>query len=282
MYDPTIGRWISEDPIGFAGGDPNLYRYVGNSPTLATDPTGLVAFEHKSGKPSSNYDEIWKKVEASYNSRKVDALIMQHFVIPIQTLTQDAIAVSLSLGMKFGSAFLSHYAANVGTQKDVDLNDFLGRDSGAWDWANGLARDAVTHADANWQRINKDGGAFRSDMTYTAASEREYAVLLGHYGAWIQGSKIRCKNGVMTMNLTYSIDDVYDFDITDKGGIGLPWKKILRVADLAAMHEFGQMRAFRVGGAIELSATWQQGNPGSLELKGLPKRSDENSGGGPY
>src|SRR5207253_2633309 len=42
MYDPTIGRWISEDPIGFTGADANLYRYVGNSPTNRTDPSGLV------------------------------------------------------------------------------------------------------------------------------------------------------------------------------------------------------------------------------------------------
>ena len=42
MYDPTVGRWLSQDPIGFKGGDPNLYRYVGNSPTNATDPSGLV------------------------------------------------------------------------------------------------------------------------------------------------------------------------------------------------------------------------------------------------
>ena len=41
MYDPTIGRWLSEDPIGFEAGDPNLYRYVGNRSTTQTDPTGL-------------------------------------------------------------------------------------------------------------------------------------------------------------------------------------------------------------------------------------------------
>jgi RHS repeat-associated protein len=40
-YDPTIGRWISQDPIGFDAGDANLYRYVHNTPTNAIDPSGL-------------------------------------------------------------------------------------------------------------------------------------------------------------------------------------------------------------------------------------------------
>jgi RHS repeat-associated protein len=41
-YDPNDGRWMSEDPVGFASGDSNLYRYVGNSPTNAVDPTGML------------------------------------------------------------------------------------------------------------------------------------------------------------------------------------------------------------------------------------------------
>jgi RHS repeat-associated protein len=40
-YDGRVGRWLSEDPIGFSGGDANLYRYVGNSPTVSTDAAGL-------------------------------------------------------------------------------------------------------------------------------------------------------------------------------------------------------------------------------------------------
>ena len=42
-YDASLGRWISPDPTGFAAGDTNEYRYVGNSPANATDPNGLGA-----------------------------------------------------------------------------------------------------------------------------------------------------------------------------------------------------------------------------------------------
>src|SRR5262249_6364124 len=43
-YDPAVGGWLSEDPIGFGGGDYNLQRYVGNSPVNGTDPSGLWNF----------------------------------------------------------------------------------------------------------------------------------------------------------------------------------------------------------------------------------------------
>jgi len=39
-YDSAIGRWMSEDTIGFEAGDGNLYRYVWNSPTSIADPSG--------------------------------------------------------------------------------------------------------------------------------------------------------------------------------------------------------------------------------------------------
>ena len=38
----TIG-FLSRDPIGFEGGDANLYRYVRGKPLVATDPSGLFA-----------------------------------------------------------------------------------------------------------------------------------------------------------------------------------------------------------------------------------------------
>src|SRR5579872_4503012 len=38
--DTQKGRWLTQDPIGFDGGDWDLYRYVENGPTTEADPTG--------------------------------------------------------------------------------------------------------------------------------------------------------------------------------------------------------------------------------------------------
>ena len=39
-YDPSIGRFIGEDPLACGSNDPNLYRYVFNTPVNSTDPNG--------------------------------------------------------------------------------------------------------------------------------------------------------------------------------------------------------------------------------------------------
>src|SRR5439155_18683176 len=46
-YNPSIGRFVSEDPIKFGGGM-NFYTYVADSPTTMIDPWGL---QHTPGGP---------------------------------------------------------------------------------------------------------------------------------------------------------------------------------------------------------------------------------------
>jgi len=40
-YDASVGRWLSEDPVGFASSEKNLYRYAHNDPVQGFDPMGL-------------------------------------------------------------------------------------------------------------------------------------------------------------------------------------------------------------------------------------------------
>jgi RHS repeat-associated protein len=46
-YDPEMGRWTARDPIGFDGGDGNLYGYALGDPVNLIDPPGL----QQSGNP---------------------------------------------------------------------------------------------------------------------------------------------------------------------------------------------------------------------------------------
>jgi RHS repeat-associated protein len=71
-YGPAIGRWISEDPIGFGGGDTNLSRYVGNGPTNGVDPAGQATLRFS---PESTRNMRWteeKLKPGNLGTTKVD------------------------------------------------------------------------------------------------------------------------------------------------------------------------------------------------------------------
>jgi len=70
MYDPLVGRFLEEDPDGFAAGDPDLYRYVGNHPTNATDPSGLQP-EPKAEKPDPRIIDLGEEISDKGTSQKL-------------------------------------------------------------------------------------------------------------------------------------------------------------------------------------------------------------------
>jgi RHS repeat-associated protein len=63
-YDPEIGRFTSEDPLGFEAGV-NFYAYVGNNPLNANDPSGLrTLIVHG----TFARDAIWDNPGSSFNT----------------------------------------------------------------------------------------------------------------------------------------------------------------------------------------------------------------------
>ncbi|MGL6077106.1 MAG: RHS repeat-associated core domain-containing protein [Fimbriiglobus sp.] len=102
MYDPAIGRWLSEDPMSFAAGDPNLSRYVGNNATSGTDPSGNWLFVRSEEK------DKWANVFEN-NARMMPVTKDLFLVVPKRTKeNHDAIANRLR-----------HYAANEEQLREI-------------------------------------------------------------------------------------------------------------------------------------------------------------------
>jgi len=66
MYSAALGRFLQTDPIGFIGGDYNLYRYVFNNAVNLNDPLGLSSKEsEKKTIDPKELEEALKKMAQS-------------------------------------------------------------------------------------------------------------------------------------------------------------------------------------------------------------------------
>ena len=68
-YDPETGRWTSKDPIGFGGGDTNLYGYVLAAPQSLVDPAGLDALT-QDPKVRQYFYDLWR--DSGYGSQDTE------------------------------------------------------------------------------------------------------------------------------------------------------------------------------------------------------------------
>lgn len=83
MYDPLIGQWISEDPIGFGAGDSNQIRYVLNSVLALVDPTGhegLKAVRVGQPKILGDFGAAELKIDWELSVGKLDGWVVQHVI----------------------------------------------------------------------------------------------------------------------------------------------------------------------------------------------------------
>ncbi|MGL4422870.1 MAG: RHS repeat domain-containing protein, partial [Gemmataceae bacterium] len=69
-YSPTLGRWVTMDPIGYQAGDVNLYGYVGSNPIIYVDPLGSDRWYYDPNDTNRNSNVISNPIIDTYEPRQ--------------------------------------------------------------------------------------------------------------------------------------------------------------------------------------------------------------------
>lgn len=125
-YDPTIGRWTTKDPIGFAGGDTNLYSYVGQDPMSYIDPSGLyseVTIWEPTGWGSSSFGHVSANINGTVYSFGPGGM----WIGPAATYNtansfRNGVGIQLSLSSAQESAFGQSLSGSQGNYNSITNN----------------------------------------------------------------------------------------------------------------------------------------------------------------
>jgi RHS repeat-associated protein len=113
-YDPTVGRWLNEDPVRLMGGT-NLYNYVNGDPTGLLDPLGLS----------------WRTFGQGFVEGAVTGLVVvgvsatATVLLPAAAVTALGVAVTAA-GVYGGIQLARSWKCLTGDQKDEVIGGIIG------------------------------------------------------------------------------------------------------------------------------------------------------------
>ena len=147
-YDPSVGRFLSEDPIGFFGGGVDFYSYVGNSAVDLVDPMGDHALLNPKSRCAKVFADALKTglcPEDFASAFNAAASTVPIFTVrspnsPAAELTQDAVSGNGkqgTLGAPFFGVINPATAFTITNGKQPAI--VLGPGYFSEDWANRIA-----------------------------------------------------------------------------------------------------------------------------------------------
>ena len=173
-YDAELGRFISEDPIGFEGGI-NFYAYVGNNPLTYNDPFGqdaesIMAFWGDVGTKIGGYYNFWNNGNISEG-----VTVGASTINPFTSDNGDVLGFNIQ---EFSDGTIGYYEV-TGDGAGVDVGAFLEYNlsygSGGWhgdfesiNFGYGVLSGSVfwSPGDGGWIGVSLGGGAGLPALSY--------------------------------------------------------------------------------------------------------------------
>jgi len=167
-YDPETGRWTAKDPIGFAGGNINLYGYCLSNPVSFADPVGL---DYTVGSFLSAGLEFYVSVGSSLNA--VFPIIPSALFLNESPISQARRFESTAPGLTTATeiAFYSGMAAGI-AQGVLEAGAALGEALMARGTASALEAADIVNDAGNVGKVIREtiegAGNFTSECPLTA------------------------------------------------------------------------------------------------------------------
>ena len=96
-YDPATGRFLTQDPIGLAGGV-NLYAYAGNDPVMYSDPFGLCKEVGNCVQGDKGVEDALDHVEAAAARRPFGDAHSSRVLADPRSSTLEKVGALLTIG----------------------------------------------------------------------------------------------------------------------------------------------------------------------------------------
>ncbi|MGH9873888.1 MAG: RHS repeat-associated core domain-containing protein [Pyrinomonadaceae bacterium] len=239
-YDPQLGRFISEDPIGLDGGI-NQFAYVSNHPQIATDPFGLYEIDvhyyltYYLARKTGCFTDVQARLIAEYDQLADDDndhapgplrsgrnVAFHAFGTPAQNAAR---AVELWDLATQGQGSLSHLGIFFHFFQDSyshrafagNANTGHGRAGHSPDHTNGDPTKAMEMARATWDQLNHFG---REKGMCCRQQDPDWATV----GAFISiGYDLSTKEG----RKQDFLHEISDSDLRTKIQVlGVPWRNV--------------------------------------------------------
>ncbi|MCE9552182.1 MAG: RHS repeat-associated core domain-containing protein [Planctomycetes bacterium] len=181
-FDPVVGRFISEDPIGFEAEDANLYRYVFNESLNSTDPLGTEPKPDVIADQKIKVDAIKDKLAKGKQITDLERKFISDWEYQIRWLQErgydekgypiqpDPAGVEAQAAFELQSIFTQKKNAEILTGEDVaQVAINVGVELSETDWAGKELLERWLYGDGTPYKI-------KNDQRWTTYMEASYDV----------------------------------------------------------------------------------------------------------